>query len=435
MVTSYIGKIFLEAFNEKYGTNYDAKSFFIEVFWPLFLNHDKHMMVNTNSPFTQSLPKSGHETDEKRQERLNTFTNKADNNKPDASIAVGYPVKDVTKATSSQITDVDIFNKPEDTYLSWIGGALGVGVSGGWIILFYNKRILLDIYEGWKCYRRALNESKILKGNQVNTWNGQWLSHYYDKRLFDATNPFANFDPYETKNGIMSVTTKSWTELLIRISQKRQEEKIIGYVWSVGQTNSTIGYVSFNLPQIRRPQELYEQYFGMDDGRRAEKLWGAGYGFNHACKKYSIGTEAMTPKGLRQYIQPEKNGKYKPLPKSFKDKETKIKFNVYKILIMEILGKKLSEKAENFAKLLNRLSTNKNKPTQTKNKRIIENVISSNNKAQFYDRLHHLQECSENIQEVWDYAKTVADEVSNFKEFLPLVRLSYRSLESQNTSN
>lgn len=437
MITSYIGKIFLEAFNEKYGTNYDAKSFFLEEFWPLFLNHDKHMMALTNSPFAQSLPKVEdcikgkieYESDEKRQERLDTFVNKADNNKADASIAVGYQVKDITKATSSQVTDVDTDNKPEDTYLSWIGAALGVGVSGGWVILFSNKRTLLDIYEGWKLYRRALDKTKIFKGNQINTWNGQWLSHYYDKRMFDVANPFVNLEPYKTTNGIISVATKSWTEILIRIAQNYQEEKIIGYVWSVGKTNSTIGYVSFNLPQIRRPQELYEQYFGMNDGRTAEKLWGTEYGFEYACKKYSVGTEAMAPKGLSKYIQSGYNGKYEPLPKTFKDKETRIKFNVYKILIIEILGKKLSENAESLAKLLNSLSVNKNKPIQTKNKRMIEKILSSTNKTQFYDNLGHILKCTGNIQEVMNYTKAIVDETSNFREFLALVRLYYHSFE------
>lgn len=37
MITSNIGKIFLDAYNEEYGTNYDARTFFLEQFYPLFL--------------------------------------------------------------------------------------------------------------------------------------------------------------------------------------------------------------------------------------------------------------------------------------------------------------------------------------------------------------------------------------------------------------
>ena len=34
MIESSIGKTFLEAYNERYGTDYDARRFFIEVFYP-----------------------------------------------------------------------------------------------------------------------------------------------------------------------------------------------------------------------------------------------------------------------------------------------------------------------------------------------------------------------------------------------------------------
>lgn len=37
MVTSIIGKIFLEAYNARYTTSYSAEQFFLEIFYPLFL--------------------------------------------------------------------------------------------------------------------------------------------------------------------------------------------------------------------------------------------------------------------------------------------------------------------------------------------------------------------------------------------------------------
>ena len=36
MITSNIGKLFINAYNEKFGTEYDAKSFFMEVFYLCF---------------------------------------------------------------------------------------------------------------------------------------------------------------------------------------------------------------------------------------------------------------------------------------------------------------------------------------------------------------------------------------------------------------
>ncbi len=50
MITSAIGKMFLEAYNEEYGTHYDARTFFIEQFYPLFFDQNKYMMTAGNSP-------------------------------------------------------------------------------------------------------------------------------------------------------------------------------------------------------------------------------------------------------------------------------------------------------------------------------------------------------------------------------------------------
>ena len=50
MITSQIGRIFLNAYNEKYAKEHDAKTFFSEVFYPLFFNHQKYMMTAGNSP-------------------------------------------------------------------------------------------------------------------------------------------------------------------------------------------------------------------------------------------------------------------------------------------------------------------------------------------------------------------------------------------------
>mgnify|MGYP000157187141 CR=1 FL=1 len=50
MITSNIGKIFLDAYNEEYGTSYDARTFFLEQFYPLFFDQNKYMMTAGNSP-------------------------------------------------------------------------------------------------------------------------------------------------------------------------------------------------------------------------------------------------------------------------------------------------------------------------------------------------------------------------------------------------
>lgn len=40
----------MDAYNEEYGTNYDARTFFLEQFYPLFFDQNKYMMTAGNSP-------------------------------------------------------------------------------------------------------------------------------------------------------------------------------------------------------------------------------------------------------------------------------------------------------------------------------------------------------------------------------------------------
>lgn len=305
MITSNIGKIFLEAYNEENGTSYDARTFFLEQFYPLFFDQNKQMMYVINSPFVQQLPScrdcikgiKSFEDIEQRAKRLNAFIEKVENNDADMSIAIGYPSIEVNAKTSGQVTDLKMNTSKEDIFLSWIGGALGITVSGGVSILFSHKNILLDIFKGWKFYRKALNETLMLDGNKINSWNGQWLFHYYDQREYEEENPLANFAPYKVdKDGIIGIETQTWTKILIGISRKYDNSQLLGYIYSFGQTNTTVGFVPFDLSQIRRPIHLYKKMFGMYNSRNAEDLWGTAIGFKTACTYGAIGIKARNPK-------------------------------------------------------------------------------------------------------------------------------------------
>ncbi len=183
MVTSVIGKIFLQAYNAKYNKNHTPKEFFLEVYYPLFFGAEKYMMTAGNSPLENPklswddmiLGKKPFETIEQREERLRKFLEKVDSGVPDASVAVGYPTADAQATTSGQVSVCQEKIDPSEIYLSWIGAGLGVGVQGGMTILFDKAELLLDIFDGWSEYRKFLNTTPNMKGNQVNTWNGQWI--------------------------------------------------------------------------------------------------------------------------------------------------------------------------------------------------------------------------------------------------------------------
>ena len=431
MITSNIGKIFLDAYNEKYGTSYDARTFFLEQFYPLFFDQNKYMMTAGNSPLENPKlswddmikGKKPFETPEQRKIRFEKLIKKIEESEADASIARGYASLDVAATTSGQVTDLKLPNSQEEIYASWIGDALGIGVQGGFSILFSNKEILLDIFEGWKLYRTSLNETTMLKGNQINTWNGQWLSHYYDPREYDADMPLAGYSPYNTnKDGIINIDTQTWTKILIGISKKYRNAQILGYIYSIGQTNTTIGFIPFNLNQIRRPIHLYEKIFGMSNGKNAESLWGTAIGFKTACTYGAVGIKAMEPKGLRDYVYKGKQ------PKAHN--YNNINYNVYIIWIYAMLNNdELWEKSQELAELLNEASSDKDKSISTKRKNLVEAMLNATNKKQFIAAAAEVVSFIGKIDEFKGIVKEIHGmPTDNVPYFLTLLRFQYKTL-------
>lgn len=431
MITSNIGKIFLDAYNEEYGTSYDARTFFLEQFYPLFFDQNKYMMTAGNSPLENPKlswddmikGKKPYETPEQRKSRFEKKIKKTDKSEADMSIARGYASLDIAAPTSGQVTNLKLPNSQEESYASWIGDALGVGVQGGFSILFGKKEILLDIFEGWKLYRKCLNETSMLKGNQINTWNGQWLSHYYDPREYDADMPLAGYSPYNTnKDGIINIDTQTWTKILIAVSKKYRNAQILGYIYSIGKTNKTIGFIPFDLTQIRRPIHLYEKIFGMSNGRNVESLWGTAIGFKTACTYGAIGIKAMEPKGLRDYVYKGKQ------PKAHN--YDNINYNVYIIWIYAMLNNdELWEKSQELAKLLNEASSDKDKSISTKRKNLVETMLNATNKKQFIAAATEVVSFIGKIDEFKGIVKEIHGmPTDNVPYFLTLLRFQYKTL-------
>jgi len=481
MITAAIGKIFLDAYNEKHGTNYDAKTFFVEVYHPLFFGSNKYLQWVSNSPFVQGLEssksgeycvkdiikdekgktktfKSKEELDifvednysERKREiveiqssnlkqvkilwKLNTlqakrmldaFVSKVNEKSiPDASIAPGYPASEEENfaATSCQVTNINIMTSKDDVYLSWLGASLGIGLQNGISILFTEPEILMDLFDGWKLYRTVLNENDSLKGNQVNSWNGQWLAHRYDKGNFYPEQPMAGFSPFETTKDGMSVTIQSWTKVLIGIALHYDRPKMMGYVYSLGKTNTTIGFIPFNLEHIRKPIQLYAKLFGTEEGKSAERLWGTEMGFRVCCQKGAIGIEAMQPKGLRQYMDGTK------MPKKAQDENQKITFNTYLIWILSMLNNQdLWSKSMGFAKALLDYSKS-GKSSKTVNSQKVNNILAATSKKSFISALTEIVGDSEEREQIVELAEFVNSmPTDNVPYFLTLLRFCFVS--------
>ena len=432
MITSVIGRIFLDAYNEREHTSYDAKTFFIEKYYPLFFDGNKYMQWVQNSPFVQM--KSGQKVEtlssDERREKLEELICKIQNGTKDASVAIGYSASDEKgyATTSGQVTSLEIKVTHDEVYLSWIGASLGVGVKGGLSILFSNPLLLLSIYDGWAFYRAALDNNQKLKGNQIASWNGQWLAHRYDKRAFDAENPMADFNPYVSdKDASMSVAVQSWTKILINLSQNFSGQNLLGYVYSLGQTNITVGFIPFILLQIRRPIDLYIRFFGMKNWRQAEELYGTAFGFDRACQAGAIGLKALEPKGLKDYM-----GKGK-LPKYTDNEEQTIKFHTYQTWIMAMLNNEdLWVQSESFAHVLKEYSAgSKNAKTDRTNK--VKALLGALNKKEFIRNLTEIISEAGDVSKLMETAKLVNDmPADNVPYFLTLIRFHYAAIINLN---
>lgn len=434
MITSTIGRQFLNAYNKKYGQEYDATTFFDKIFYPLFYEGKKYMMTGGNSPFENPkikwddmlMGKKEYETAIRKKERYETFKYKVDNNEADASIAIGYPSLDIAASTSGQISNMNINTSKEDIYLSWIGAGLGVGVKGGYCILFTNSQILLDIFEGWSIYHKMLEETDKLKGNQITTWNGQWLAHRYEQN-YNHDYPMDNFSPYEfSADGIQSITMQTWTEILIGISQQIEEPQEIGYIYNFGQTNSTIGFIPFSLKSIKKTEELYKKIFGDTDIQIADKLYGTAFGMKEACKEGSIGIKALEPKGLRKYIE----GPEKPTIKK-DDEKQRIEYNTYIIWLIAMLNnEEIWDIAQNFAEELQKYSLSGTNGKKNKSNEV-EEILKSVNKIQFINSMGEIIKDVADADKMTETTKMVnAMPTENVPYFMTLVKFHYARINN-----
>ncbi len=350
MITSVVGRTFLNAYNEKYGKELTAKEFFEQEYWEIFYNHSKYLQWVTNSPFVQM--KSGQKphllNENERIEKLSALYEKVEKEIPDASFALGFPASETKEyaSTSGLVSDVIIPVDENEVYLSWIGSGLGITVAGGFTILFDNPKITLETFEGWKIYRKYLNDPTLdkLRGNQINTWNGQWLTYSMDPDRFRDDFDFAelqNEGIFKVDTTLAEVATVNWSRLFFSLSQEFPKSEMMGYVYGFGQTNKTIGFIPFQLKSGGTIKEVYQQLVDLDsfgefkvDKKEFESLFGMH--IKRACELGSIGILALRPEGLEKYMKEGKTF-------SIKKDEDIIIYQAYKTWLLAMLSKNKEE--------------------------------------------------------------------------------------------
>ena len=434
MVTSVVGKIFLEAYNEKHNKAYTPKSFFVEVYYPIFFANEKYLIWIQNSAIVQNLKKEEipQENNEKtRQEKIveikkNKLIDKIESSEFfDASIAVGYKAERSNATTSGQTCIHNYRMKTEEAYLSWIGAGLGVGIKGGLTILFSKPDILLDIAEGWEWYRKYLDTTLGMKGNQINTWNGQWLKRKYDindsSSLLDFDSAFSNKEKKgEKKSSLVEIETLSWIELITAVSLYFPDPRMMGYVYKMDKMNKTIGFIPFVLSSTREVNYLYKKHFGTEDEEKAMKLFGTAFGFSMACKEGVIGLKALEPKGLSSIMMGREIPSYK--------QEEKLKYETYQIWLLAMLNnEELWNRANEFARALDSFRKGQGKD-RTNRDNAIEELLAHPSKQSVVRNVYPiLKDAEEEEREtIMDVIKIIHDmPAENVPYFIALTKIHH----------
>ncbi|WP_025842548.1 hypothetical protein [Porphyromonas gingivicanis] len=390
MITSIIGKTFLKAFNEKNQSNLSAKEFFDTEYFKLFFDHPKYLQWVTNSPFVQM--KSGQKphllTPEERAEKLEALHDKVANEAPDASFALGYPASEEKEfaSTSGLITDISTAYNEEDIYCSWLGSSLGIGVAGGYNLLIDDAELLLLIFDGWKFYRQYLNDPTLeqLRGNQINSWNGQWLTYRLGKSYREDFT-FSNLEDEEifsTKENLIEVDTVDWARLFFSLSREYPDRKLMTYIYSFGQTNKTVGFIPLYLKSGTRLKEIYKHLY-QNDERFDQKEFQSLYGrhIKRACELGSIGLQALRPKNLEKYLKEAKNF-------ALNKEEDIITYQSYKTWLIAMLSRNKQEITDYTSELANLILRYRKGASGTERKNLIEKgLLAARSKKPFIEAL------------------------------------------------
>ena len=428
MYTAYIGKRLIEAINKTSPKIYTPRSFFDEIYYPLFFANPKFFFDSNVAPPGQALrnqkrvPLTPAVIDEQRIK----IHNKIANGDVGMDIYLGGPSSDRMATTSGQITAIHREIPAEDVYASWIGTGLGALVEGGLSLLIDDDEALLTLYEGWTKYREYLDKTETLKPHQINTWNGQWLAHRWGRSYQPEVNHTWSMDKEKT-----ALTTQTWVHLLFALShnyRKTPDKMLTAYIYSFGQTNRTLGFVRLNLPEVFNLADLYNELFPSPDGMRVslfEDLYKTEFGFKRACQAVTVGKRALQPKDMREFIEGKKTPAY-----TEGDAAKTLYFQTQETWIIAMLNnKELITKAEALAEAMREAAQDSR--GKMVNTRRTEEVLSSKSRREFIEGLTTVIQSGDGTNnELFNEAveEVINMPTENVPLFLTLVRFKYAYL-------
>lgn len=435
MYTSYIGVKFLDLYNEKKGTNYNAEDFFNEIIFPLFFNNDKHFMNVANSSFFQSVSKKLMEEGKSiHQIKLDRFHKNVKEDGASLTTMVGYAAQGDKAGTSGQLTSLQYKIEDYEMYASWFGEALSFGVKGPYYLLINESELLWYLYQGWKTYRKFLEQTPNIKGNQIETWNGHWICHL--ARLnFDIEEAIetVNFQT-EAILGKIALPTLQWSNVVFALSKLYPNKAVTAYCYNLAQTNTTLGFINMVLPKIRKLYELRDKIYLPEDTtvlneEEIESL-STYYSFKEACLMGTIGLRALEPDKLRDYM-PEPIGKNKEY--KFSDEESYTQYKLFKIWIIAMLNKtELLESASQLAGILVEIENQNKESNRGKSvtSQKIKDFISARNLREFTDTLTDFLDFTEDPETIRNALIEILKMPQDlFPLFITLLRFEYNFLK------
>jgi len=451
MYTQEIGRKFLSLYNKKTEKNLSALEFFEEEFFPVLFDSEDHLqlMQVTNSSFFQKISKKDR-TDKirdsviKKDRFLNDVEEVSKGKKTiSGAVAVGFMAGDIDKGTSGQISSIDFDLSEENILFSWFGGALGIGFGGGYDFLFENDELLWFVYQGWKFYRKFLNETSKAKGRQIETWNGLWVCYGLQNKnnldqayseVLDQIN-----ENHGIQGGLIKLNRPKWSEQVFSIARFLSDENLkeLIYGYSFGQMNKTLGFLHLDLGSVKYMPDIFEQLIDQDPElkrsqiKKLEEVYRTQFSLEKAATLGGIGVKSLKPKDLYKYTAGDVRDNAKKAPKLDKE-EKRLTFITYLTWIQAMLNNedtlKLSEEVAEaliqFEGKENRLRTRINQ---------VEGLWESRNRQQLIDGLTAILD--EDASSAETINKTVEQLMTSipqdmFKLFLTLVKFKYHYYQS-----
>ena len=221
----------------------------------------------------------------------------------------------------------------------------------------------------------------------------------------------------------------NWSNLFFSLSNQFPEKILNAYVYSLGQTNKTIGFIPIYLKEGRRLKDVFKQLFHTDlpfEEKTFQSLFGLH--IKRACELGNIGLHALRPDSLKKYMEDHKN-------LSFKNEEQTLIYQSYKTWLIAMISKnkeQITDYTSELAKLILRYRSNAKGNT---GKNLIEkDLFGAKSKRAFIEALTEMISVLEGSD--LDALKNLKDEVhlmtnEEFGYFSTLLKFDYAFEEKQ----